>query len=264
MDQIVKSLFPWVKEAGLKAKFLRENLSSMSISKKTPRDLVTEVDIEVDQFLAAKIKNSFPAHAILSEESAPVLEQQKLCGPLWIIDPIDGTHNFARGHFQSAVSVAFADRGQVIHGAVYNPFTEEFFQASKGAGALLNGKKITCSEVAQLGDALVGVGRPFSIEANAVFTAQVGKILDSCFDLRRIGSGALDICWVACGKLDCFFETLNTWDIAAAALIAREAGCCTGHYEDLAKSNLPEDFDAQSFLVSNPLIYREMQDLLKS
>jgi myo-inositol-1(or 4)-monophosphatase len=262
MDSIYQKLLEWTRAGGVLARTARE--STLTISNKTNRDQVTSADLAVDTLLKEEISRTFPEHAILSEELAPEQTIEMLTGSLWIIDPIDGTHNYARHHYQSAVSVAYAEDGVVRYGAVYNPFLEEFFHAARGAGAFLNNKPITCSETSSLSAALVGVGRPFTSDATPQFVHDVKSILMHCFDMRRLGSGALDICWVACGRLDAFFETLNPWDIAAARLIAIEAGATACTYRKRTNCTWPDDLNGENILVATPRITTELQKILRA
>lgn len=261
MDIIHQKLLDWTHAGGTLARTEREN--ALTISNKTNRDQVTSADLAVDTFLKEKISRIFPEHTILSEELAPEQTIEMLTGSLWIIDPIDGTHNYARHHYQSAVSVAYAEDGVVKYGAVYNPFLDEFFHAARGEGAFLNNKPITCSETNSLTAALIGVGRPFTSDATAQFSCDVKSILTHCFDLRRLGSGALDICWVACGRLDAFFETLNPWDIAAARLIAVEAGATVSTYRKRTNCTWPDDLNGENILVATPRITTELQKIFR-
>jgi myo-inositol-1(or 4)-monophosphatase len=260
MESLKKNLTAWTRAAGELA--LEKRKAPLSMSHKTPKDLVTDADLAVDTFLKEEILKSYPDHSILSEELSPEQSAETMQGPLWIVDPIDGTHNYARGHFQSAVSVAFSEGGIVQCGAVYNPFVDEFFSASKGDGAFLNGKAIRCASTNDLQKALVCVGRPADADQIDQFTRDVQTILTHCWDMRRIGSGALDICWVACGKLDAFFETLNPWDIAAAVLIAKEAGAAVAAFREREQSDLPDDLNGENIFVAASGIAIKLQRVL--
>lgn len=256
----------WAHEAGsLALSYLRKE---NKISSKSARDLVTEADIAVDTFLRKRIETEFPGHTILSEELSPTIAtpQNNTDAPRWVIDPIDGTHNFARGHQHSAISIAFAQQGVVTRGVVYNPFAQEVFSAEKGNGAFLNDTAIKASGCQDLKQALVGVGRPLTLDETSEFTSQIEMIFENCFGFRRIGAAAIDICWVACGRLDIFFESLHPWDIAAARLIASEAGCTIGHFGTRHTEHnacLPSDLNGRDFLVSTPKLFNPIQTLLE-
>ncbi|HLT64160.1 MAG TPA: inositol monophosphatase family protein [Pseudohongiella sp.] len=226
-------------------------------------ELVTEADIKVDKLICDAIRKQFPDHLILAEESAPDLadlSQNKK--PLWIIDPIDGTVNYAHGHDQSAVSIAFAENGQVQCGVVFNPFVDEMFYAIRGQGAFMNGKSIQVAQKTEMHRALFATGFPYIKKDMALLTRRVGKMLEHCADLRRLGSAALDICWVAMGRLDIYYENLSVWDFAAAQLIAREAGARYGHFQPVPEGVSPE-FHNQNILVANAALFEQAAALLQ-
>lgn len=221
-------ILPFAHQLATRAgEMMREFRASQSftVSEKGKRELVTSADTAIDSFIRASIQERFPSDAILSEELAPALVAEEIArGGTWVIDPIDGTVNYAHGHLQTCVSIGWLWKGAAHVGVVYAPFQEERFVAVRGHGATLNGTRIRCSAETQLSDSLVATGFPYSPESRASALAMLGKVLGSVRDIRRLGSGALDICWVGCGRLQGFFETLSPWDIAAARLIAVEAG----------------------------------------
>ncbi|MFH1571363.1 MAG: inositol monophosphatase family protein [Gemmatimonadota bacterium] len=145
-------------------------------------------------------------------------------GPLWIVDPIGGTVNYTYGHPQVFVSIAFALDGQVQVGVVHAPFQGETFAAARGAGARLNGEPIRPSDSAELRRALVATGFPYERERREALLPRLRQVLLHCRGIRRAGSVAIDLCWVAAGRLDGFYETLSPWDIAAGRLMVTEAG----------------------------------------
>lgn len=226
------------------------------------KELVTQADLKADQLICERIRAQFPAHAILSEESSPELrEVWKLTQPVWIIDPIDGTVNYAHGHIQSAVSIAYCFQGQITLGVVFNPFTDEMFHGIQGGGAFLNGQPIEVARESELSRAIIATGFPYVKERLEPMIERVGKILTHCADIRRLGSAALDICWLAAGRLDGYYESLSLWDFAAARLIASEAGAECGHF-----SAVPADIDPQFYdtdiLIANPVLYPQLRELL--
>jgi len=238
--------------------------AQLSYSFKRGTELVTSADLAVDQLISAKIKQTFPKHVILSEESSPDIGRvEDLSSPLWIIDPIDGTVNYAHGHNQSAVSIAYADDGNIEVGVVLNPFTNELFSAIRGKGALLNGQSIKVAQEINVERAIVATGFPYEKSGIKPMIKRVGAILNQCADIRRLGSAALDICWVASGRLDAYYESLNLWDFAAARLIASEAGARCGHF-----SEVPVDRNAQFYendlLISNPSLYPKILAILEA
>jgi myo-inositol-1(or 4)-monophosphatase len=229
---------------------------------KSQHELVTSADIKVDEFINKTIRKTYPDHRILSEEVSPqVLQDESLDTPLWIIDPIDGTVNFAHGHPQVAVSIAYAEKGEVQLGVVHCPFLHETFHAIKGENASVNHKHIQVSQITEIRDALIATGFPYDKSSTDLLTARVNRVLHSCQDIRRNGSAAIDICWVACGRLDGYYESLSPWDFAAARLIATEAGATAGHF-----SEIPESAHAalygKDIIIANPAIYDSLRKII--
>ncbi len=186
-------------------------------------DLVTEVDRRAEAFLIDSIQLAYPWHRVVAEESAPGAQQGE---QVWYIDPLDGTVNFAHGVPIFTVSVAYAEGGQIRLAAVYDPMQDECFTAAHGEGAWLNARPIQASRVADLTESLLVTGFPYDAWSNpdnnlthyANFTLRTQGV-------RRLGSAALDLCYVAAGRLDGFWELrLNPWDVAAGGLIAQQAG----------------------------------------
>lgn len=229
---------------------------------KGQQELVTSADVAADKLIIDKIKSVYPDHRILSEETYTDKSALKdLSSPIWIIDPIDGTVNYAHGHQMVAVSIAFACEGEVKVGVVHNPFMQETFHATLGEGAFLNAKPIEVSHATILRKSLIATGFPYDKSTVPAIMERTQKVLMACQDIRRLGSAALDICWVACGRLDGYFESLSPWDFAAARVIALEAGAQCGHFQDV-----PEDIPAcvfdQNLLISTPEIYNDLHHLL--
>lgn len=237
--------------------------SGLERSYKNGNELVTNADLAADKLICNAIQERYPDHVIISEESAPDGAQlQALDTPLWIIDPIDGTVNYAHGHVQSAVSIAHARGGEVVAGAVYNPFLKEMFHAEKGGGAFLNERPISVSGKAELRKSLIATGFPYDKDNLQPLVARVAAVLENCADIRRLGSAALDICWLAAGRLDGYYENLSLWDFAAARLIALEAGAQCGHFTDLPAGTNPW-FHCEDILISTPELYSELDALLR-
>lgn len=235
---------------------------ALDLSYKEGTELLTSADLQSDQLIRREIEKTFPNHSILSEESSPDLDPAQLRGPLWIVDPIDGTVNYAYNQHQVAVSIAFAEGGQVQVGVVRCPFVDETFTARRDAGAWLNGRAIRASACNQLSRALIGTGFPYKAEARVALVDRLRRVLGHCRDIRRVGSAAIDLCWVAMGRLDGFYETLKPWDLAAAALIAREAGACVGHVQPV-EGELPEELDGRDLVAAAPGIYEPLVALLR-
>ncbi|MBO5197932.1 MAG: inositol monophosphatase [Lachnospiraceae bacterium] len=224
-----------------------------AVSEKGLDDFVTQVDVGVQEFIEAELTKRYPEIQFLGEEKKAKIDFSRPC---WILDPIDGTTNLIH-HFQhSAVSLALYADGGIVFGAVYNPFTGELFHAVKGEGAYLGEKRIQVTKAKTLYESLIGVGttpyRKDLIDANF---ATFKNFLLKCQDIRRCGSAELDLCYVAVGRQDGYFErTLSPWDFAAGSLIVEEAG---GKVTDIEGN--PLDFDGPSAVVaSNGLIHEEM------
>jgi len=233
---------------------------------KSNHELVTNADLKADELITKHIRKAYPDHRILSEESEPgtvssASGTEGLDKPIWIIDPIDGTVNFAHGHHQVAVSIAYAEAGKIQTGVVHCPFQNETFQAIRGKHSLLNHKPIKVSHKQELRKALIGTGFPYDKSNLEPLIRRLSVIVNNCQDIRRIGSAAIDICWVAMGRLDGFYESLSPWDFAAARLIAEEAGAQCGHFSELPEPVL-EALYGEDILIATPELYSELRTLL--
>jgi len=231
---------------------------TMQIDYKGEIDLVTEVDHRSEAFILVEIERRFPQDSIASEESG---ERLRSGAGTWYIDPIDGTVNFAHGLPIFTVSIAYAVESQVQLGVVYDPMLDECFSAARGAGASLNGEPIRVSNSQELDLALVGTGFPYDIRThprNNLDNYQRFSLLSQA--MRHMGSAARDLCYVAAGRLDGFWELrLKTFDIAAGALIAREAGGTVTKVdgaEDLLSAPV-------SILAANPILYSQIFENLR-
>jgi len=193
-----------------------------TITKKGEIDLVTEIDCAAEKRIIKIISKAFPSHSFLCEESAATGQSKHR----WIIDPIDGTTNFAHSLPICSVSIAYEENGIIRMGGVYDPVREELFFAEKGKGAFLNGKKIKVSKTKKLNDALLATGFPYDRRKDPDKYLRVFReFLMQAQEIRRLGSAALDLCYVACGRFDGYWEAkLNPWDKAAGMLILKEAG----------------------------------------
>ena len=235
---------------------------SLTQDYKDQHELVTSADIAADKLIIEAIHSKYPDHRIMSEETYTDTDLAKdLDTPIWIIDPIDGTVNYAHGHFMVAVSIAFAHKGEVQAGVVYNPFLEECYSAVLGEGSYLNQQKLAVSKQDNLRKALVATGFPYNKTTVPEIMRRTEKVLMSCQDIRRLGSAAMDICWVACGRLDAYFESLSPWDFAAARLIALEAGARCGHFTPVPK-DIPACIYNHNLLITTPAIYDELDNIL--
>lgn len=248
-------------EAGQLIKKMR-NEGALQHQYKDQQELVTNADLAADKFIIERIKQVFPNHRFLTEETCTDKSiSHNLDSPIWIVDPIDGTVNYAHGHQMVAVSIAFACDGDVQCGAVYNPFMDELFSARKRGGAQLNNRSIEPSGASNLRKALFATGFPYNKKDLDPILPRVDLMLRHCQDMRRLGSAALDICWVACGRLDLYFESLSPWDFAAARLIALEAGAKCGHFSEVP-NHIPPAIYHQNLLVSTPELYEQSRALL--
>jgi myo-inositol-1(or 4)-monophosphatase len=200
----------------------------LQVRAKQANDFVTEVDRAAEAAIIEVIRRSYPEHAILGEESGALPSENQEYR--WIIDPLDGTTNFIHGFPQYCVSIAVEQRGALAHGVVYDPGRNELFTASKGRGAFLNDRRIRVSKCLKLADALVGTGFPFKEMGRVeLYLRQLRNLMEGSSGVRRAGAAALDLAYVACGRLDAFWELgLSSWDMAAGALLIQEAGGLVG------------------------------------
>jgi myo-inositol-1(or 4)-monophosphatase len=244
-----------VREAG---RFLAENLPKRGdIRYKGEVDLVTKFDTAAQDLLFERLSSAFPDDGFLAEEG---LSKAGRSGRRWIADPLDGTTNFAHTFPLFSVSVALEDRGDVVLGLVYDPMREEFFRAEEGGGAFLNDRPIRVSKVNELGRSLLATGFPYDIRENPVNNLDHwSRFLVRAQAIRRCGSAALDLCYVACGRFDGFWELkLNPWDVAAGALIVRSAG---GLVTDFSGGE--SGIEDREIVASNEAIHGEMIEVLR-
>jgi len=227
------------------------------INKKGAIDLVTEADTGSEKIIIETIKAMFPDHSVLAEESGLNNGSSE---SKWIIDPLDGTTNFTHTLGLFAISIAFALNGNIVVGVVLNPVSGELFSAIKDNGAVLNGRTIKVSNTDNISESLLVTGFPYNHEKilKALMTRFAG-CLKASQGVRRLGSAALDLCFVACGRFEGFWEqNLNPWDTAAGALIAQEAGAVITDF-----SNRPFDIYQKEILATNGNIHKEMISLLE-
>ena len=249
------------KDAGALVRNMREQ-GQLQDQYKAQHELVTNADLAADKFIIEAIQAKFHEHQIMSEETFNDRSQTlDLKAPIWIIDPIDGTVNYAHGQMMVGVSIALAFDGEVQLGVVYNPFMDECFSATTETAATLNGQSISPSGETVLRKAVIATGFPYDKSGVPPIMRRLEKMLMHCQDVRRLGSAALDICWVACGRLDGYFESLSPWDFAAARLIALRAGARCGHFNG-NPSELPDCIYNHDLLISTPEIYKDMDALL--
>lgn len=252
--QIKRTLLEALEHAGriIKANFGKQQ----KISKKGEFNLVTEIDKAVERAIVDLILKRFPRHSILAEESPAV----KGSHDRWIIDPIDGTTNFAHAFPVVSVSIALEINGILELGGVLDPFRKELFLAERGQGATLNSQRIHVSKNKTLSDSLLGTGFPYDRKKNPDdYLAMLRVFLTRVQGIRRTGSAALDFSYVACGRYDGFYEMkLNPWDKAAGMLIAQEAGGKLTNF-----SGNPLELEDDQNLVTNGWIHPEMLKALR-
>ncbi len=236
-----------IREAGAIAMTYFNNLARLEISKKSPRDLVTEADFAVESFLQKRFKLHYPHFGFWGEESGKSENQSKR----WIVDPIDGTHSFSKGQYFWGISVALEIEGEVVFGVVYAPALDDYYVAQKGQGAWKNNQPINVSSEDNLANSMITTGfaclRGYMEDNNLDRFCRVARATTG---QRRFGSAALDLCLVADGQVDAFWEqALNLYDIAAGSLIAREAG---GSVTDF--SGNPGVFPEQILVTNNKVL----------
>jgi len=238
------------REAG---KIIRDSLArKKNVSHKAAVDLVTDVDLRVEELIVNGINKAFPEHAVVAEEGHFGRSNEEWC---WYVDPLDGTINFVHGIPHCSVSIALFRHGTPVTGVVYDPFRDEMYRANSAAGAFLNDDPIGVSDAAKLEDARLVTGCPYDRRENVdLYLPYFEHFLVAARDVRRFGSAALDLCYVACGRFDGFWEwKLRPWDTAAGWLVVTESG------------GTVTDFDGGSYdpwlprvLASNGIIQQEL------
>ncbi len=220
-------------------------------------DLVTDADLESEKAIASLLRDAYPSHEMLGEES--LQQGNGEAENLWIIDPLDGTNNFAHRIEHFAVSIGYYERGRPMVGAVYQPLLDEMYTVIRGHGAFRGGERVHVSAAESLGQAMIGCG--FYYDRGAMMRSTLAAI-EECFSndihgIRRFGTASLDLCMVGCGQLDGFFEyNLSPWDFAAAALFVEEAG---GRVTDAQGGNLP--IGSTSIVASNGTLHDRLVEI---
>jgi myo-inositol-1(or 4)-monophosphatase len=221
--------------------------------KSSATDLVTQCDRSAESLIVARIRAERPDDSICGEEGAEHVGSSDFT---WHLDPIDGTTNFVYGLASWCTSVAVLDTQGSLAGAVYVPESQELFSASRGDGATLNGRAIHCNQKSDLSQALVATGFGYRAELRAAQAQRLSAVISSIRDIRRSGSAAIDLCSVACGRLDAYYEdNLNSWDIAAGDLIAREAGAISTGFDGGPST-------AAHLVVASPGIHAQLRALI--
>ncbi len=228
-----------------------DRVDTLSIDVKDRNDFVTEVDRRAEEEIISTLRRAYPNHGILAEESGYSEGDEYQ----WIIDPLDGTTNFLHGFPQFAVSIALRHKGRLEQGVVYNPLSQELFTATRGGGAMLNERRIRVSTRKGLDGALLGTGFPFKAQQHLdAYLDMFRALFPSTAGIRRPGSAALDLAFVAAGRLDGFWEIgLNVWDMAAGVLLVQEAGGLSGDFRG------GHDFlESGNIVCGNPKVFAEI------
>jgi myo-inositol-1(or 4)-monophosphatase len=247
-----------VLAARLAGELLRQNRGRIGqVRHKSPMEIVTDIDLQAEALIAERLQAAFPDFSFLGEEGTGGNTNR---ASYWIVDPIDGTTNFARGYPAFAVSIALEVSKEIVLGVVYNPILDELFVAEKGKGATLNGNHLQVSGVQDLNRAVVASGFPYDAWTSAADNLDGwGKLVKRAFSMRSDGVAALDLCHVAAGRLDAYWEIdLAPWDMAAGALIVHEAG---GKITTV--SGEPFNAYLRNILATNGRLHPEMLNLLR-
>src|SRR5258705_8357637 len=239
---------------------LLQRLGAARVSNKGDIDLVTEADIASEELIIERIRSHYPQHGILAEESGEAISVGATRSEWkWIIDPLDGTTNYAHGYPCFCVSIGVARAGVLEIGVVYDPTRNEMFAAERGQGATLNDRKIHVSDVEELNSAMLCTGFPYNVRERPDFARDFANFTMKAQAVRRDGSAPIDLAYVACGRFDGFWEDgLNPWDVAAGVLLIKEAG---GWVTDFR--NGPLDIYTKKVLASNGLVHNAMLRVLE-
>ena len=237
-SELTKVLNLCLKEAG---QILKKGFGTkIQVRLKGPVNPVTEIDLAAEKKIVSLIRKNYPNHRILTEESQPYPGDSRF---RWIIDPLDGTTNYAHAIPLCCVSIGIEEAGKVILGGIFNPMIGELFFAEKGKGAYLNGKRIQVSKTEKLIDSLLVTGFPYDRQKKADYYLKFfGGLMRETLGIRRLGAAAMDLSYVACGRFDAFWElNLQPWDVAAGVLLVQEAG------------GKVTNFEGEAFAVDRPL-----------
>lgn len=227
-----------------------ERLDTVQVSEKSQNDYVTEIDKQSEKIIIDAIRKMYPNHAILGEESGHLAGNEEF---VWIIDPLDGTRNFLHGFPHFCISIGFKYKNRLEHGLIYDPIRQEMFTATRGDGAQLNNRRIRVSNRINLKDTLLGTGFPFRPAADfTAYLKTLAHLMPQAGGIRRAGSAALDLAYVAAGRMDGYWEfSLSPWDIAAGCLLILEAG---GYVSDIRGG---EDYlNTGDIIAGNPKIFK--------
>jgi myo-inositol-1(or 4)-monophosphatase len=235
-----------------------DRIDRLTVSSKRSNDFVSEVDHQAEQAIIQVLSQTYPEHGFLAEESGT---RDSNAEYQWIIDPLDGTTNFLHGFPQFAVSIAMRHKGRIEIGVIYDPVSQELFTAARGEGAQLNEKRIRVAGRNGLKGALLGTGFPYTDQTYLeTYLKTMKQLMAPTAGIRRPGSAALDLAWLAAGRIDGFWEfNLNAWDIAAGALIVREAG---GIVTDFGGSD--RYLESGDIIAASPKVFPEMLKIIQA
>jgi len=250
----IKEVITLVKKAKV---FVEDREMAGSVTEKGHMDYVTQVDTNIQNFLAKELAKLAPEIEFLGEETGM---QDMKSDTFWILDPIDGTTNLIHDYKHSAISLGLYDKGEIVMGIIYDPFREEVFSAEKGQGAFLNGKPIHVSEAETLADTMISFGTvPYEKEYADENFLRCRRVFDKCQDIRRTGSAAIDLAYVACGRIGGYFEArLSPWDFAAGKILVEEAGGRITQFDGTEVELLKR----KSVMASNGKVHEELRKLL--
>ena len=230
----------------------------LQISHKGDIDLVTEADLAAERLVIERVQSYFPRHGILAEESGTTIRVGQESEWKWIVDPLDGTVNYSHGYPCFCVSIALERAGEIVLGVIYDPIRDEMFAAERGEGATLNGRRIHVSETNDLNCALLCTGFPYDVRERGEFARNFANFIMYAQAVRRDGSAALDLAYVACGRFDGFWEEgLRPWDVAAGVLLVEEGGGRVSHYDGARF-----DIYTPPIMASNGLVHEAMMRVL--
>ena len=234
-------------------------VEQLQVSQKGPADFVSTADLKAEKTLRAELTKARPTYGLLMEESGAKAGSDS--SHRWVVDPLDGTTNFLHGIPQWSISVAVERDGEVIAGVVYNPISDEMFWAEKGQGAYLNDRRLRVSARRRMNEAVLGTGAPFLGHGDSVtFEAELSALMPQIAGVRRFGSAALDLAFVAAGRFDGFWETgLNAWDVAAGLILVQEAG---GYVTEIGGGRNP--LAGGSILAANTHLHVQIGKVLRT
>jgi len=245
-------------EAG---KVITQNITQLDrvkVTKKSKTEMVSEIDLLAEQTIIGVLDEAYPDFNIISEEAGDLGRDSEFC---WVIDPMDGTHNFLHGHPHCCVSIALRHKDEIIAATIYDALRNELFSARKGAGAQLDGRRIRVSETSKLSDSLLCTGFPYRQSADTKYWLKTfASLMPRAQSIHRTGSAILDMAYVACGRYDGFWELgLRPWDTAAGSLLIKEAG---GLITDISGST--DVFKSGNIVAGTPKVYEKLNHILSN